>query len=201
LRAAILDGSLEAGAPLREGQIATALGVSRAPVREALRNLEQEGLVTKVGYRGAFVASASAETLNEVMSIRARIEPYAVERSLPVFIADGFGHLERLLSRLAGHARTGRATLTVDAHIAFHRAFYEFADHRLLLDTWRALEPALRLHLLTAQLASRHAEHVIKSHRELLDIIRSGSLKSINRRLADHILSVDDARHPTRSNH
>jgi DNA-binding GntR family transcriptional regulator len=192
LRAAILDGSLQPGTPLLEGQLAASLGVSRAPVREALRSLEKEGLVTKNMYSGAFVAAARPEAMREATSVRVRIEPYAIERSLPVFIAEGFTRLEQQLQQLDKFARSGHAGLAVDAHQAFHRAFYEAADHQLLLDAWRALEPAIRLHLLSIDWSLRDTELWIRSHSYLLDVIKSGSEHIVEQAVVDHVTSVDD---------
>jgi len=191
LRAVILDGSLEPGTPLREGEVAATFGVGRTPVRQALKRLQDEGLVSTNGLPGAFVSAARPGAIDEAASVRARIEAYAVERSLPVFIARGFGQLEQLTRQLTEHTHSSHVAAAVDAHIAFHRAFYELAGHRLLLDTWRTLEPALRVHLLSLQRSDGHAELLLRSHRALLDVIRSGRLALIAQHVTDHVMGPD----------
>lgn len=79
LRAAILDGTVPPGGQLREAHIAKDLGISRSPLREALTKLEEEGLVVKIPYRGAFVVEVSAREVAEIDSVRLRVEPYAAE--------------------------------------------------------------------------------------------------------------------------
>src|SRR5688500_19306911 len=79
LRRAILDGTLPPGGQLRERDIATDLGISRSPLREALTRLEEEGLVGKVPFRGAFVVGVSAEESAEMAWMRLLVEPYAGE--------------------------------------------------------------------------------------------------------------------------
>src|ERR1700756_1668764 len=76
LRNAILEGRLKPGSQLRETHLAADLGVSRAPLREALGLLAEEGLVEKIPYRGAFVAEVSHESIAEIASLRKRLEPY-----------------------------------------------------------------------------------------------------------------------------
>ena len=82
LRAAILDGSVPPGGQLREAHIAADLGISRSPLREALTRLEEEGLVVKIPFRGAFVAQVSAQDVAEIASVRLCVEPYAGELSM-----------------------------------------------------------------------------------------------------------------------
>lgn len=194
LRAAILRGDLPPGSPLPEVRVASDLGVSRAPVREALRMLQEEGLVSKENYRGAFVAQVRPELVGEISSIRMRIEPYAVERSLAALAEDDFAELERAWGRLrVAVVDEADAAVTVDAHMAFHRMFYELAGHRLLLDTWRGLESGLRLSLLLDQLAPGHHGDLAASHRALLDSVKRGDMGEIRTALATHL--VADARH------
>jgi DNA-binding GntR family transcriptional regulator len=81
LRAAILDGTVPAGGQLREAHIAADLGISRSPLREALTRLEEEGLVVKIPFRGAFVVEVSARDVADIASIRVLVEPYAAELS------------------------------------------------------------------------------------------------------------------------
>ena len=81
LRTAILDGTVPPGEQLRETHIATDLGISRSPLREALTKLEEEGLVVKIPFRGSFVVEVSARDVAEIASIRILVEPYAAELS------------------------------------------------------------------------------------------------------------------------
>src|SRR6476619_5969713 len=83
IRNAILEGRLKPGSQLRETHLAADLGVSRAPLREALGLLADEGLVDKIPYRGAFVAEVTQESIAEIASLRKRLEPYAIELALP----------------------------------------------------------------------------------------------------------------------
>jgi len=102
VRNAILDGTFPPGSQLREVPIATELGTSRAPVREALRHLEREGLIVRVPFRGAFVAEISPRAAAEIAALRAILEPYAVECALPYFATtEGRAELVDTVNRLS----------------------------------------------------------------------------------------------------
>ena len=140
LRTAILDGTLAPGSQLRETHIAADLGVSRAPLREALSILADEGLVVKIPYKGAFVAEVSAKGMAEIASLRKRLEPYAIELALPRLT--GAGRI-KIDPGAPGHGHRGADNNDLTRHHrrahGFHRAFYELSEHSLLLDLWQQL--------------------------------------------------------------
>jgi DNA-binding GntR family transcriptional regulator len=194
LRAAILKGDLRPGAPLPEVQIAADLGVSRAPVREALRMLQEEGLVSKESYRGAFVAHVPPELVEEIRSIRMRIEPFAAERSFVALADSGVTTLEEALRQLEGAAAEADALAAVDAHMDFHRTFYELAGHRLLLETWRNLESGLRRASMDDHLSARTSGDLVEPHRALLECVKRGDIVALQTALDAHITSSTERR-------
>src|SRR5699024_10282630 len=85
LRKAILKGELQAGERLVQAQLAEAIGVSRMPIREALRTLELEGLVVMEPHKGAVVRPISKEDIEEIYELRIALEPLALKKSVPNF--------------------------------------------------------------------------------------------------------------------
>src|SRR5579862_7166251 len=81
IRAAIHDGRLTGGTPLVERRIAEDMGISRAPVREALRQLEEEGLVVNIPFKGWYVTEVSPQAMAEIVSLRQALESFAAERA------------------------------------------------------------------------------------------------------------------------
>jgi DNA-binding GntR family transcriptional regulator len=186
LRSAILTGM--PGTQLREVHIAAELGVSRAPLREALRSLEEEGLVVRHAYRGAFVAEIGVETVEEIASLRVRLEPFAIQLALPrLRTPEGRAMLDHALAELARRADEGDVPGSIDAHLAFHRLPYELSEHRLLLDGWRSWESQLRLYLAIDNSTFTLLEHQAANHRPLLDAIGSGTVRDIEREVKRHI--------------
>ena len=125
LREAILDGSLKAGSQLREIHVAAELGISRAPLREALRRLEEEGLILKIPFKGAFVAEVGREAIDDISRLRSVLEPWAIEQALPHLTGARLTELRRQINNLASAAKAHNVQKSIDAHLAFHRVIYE----------------------------------------------------------------------------
>jgi DNA-binding GntR family transcriptional regulator len=114
LRTAILDGTLAPGSQLREIPLAEDLGVSRAPLREALAILADEGLIVKYPYKGAFVAEVNAAGMSEIASLRKRLEPYAIELAIPRLTGTRRIKVTRALEDMAIGADNNDLTATID---------------------------------------------------------------------------------------
>src|SRR5688500_1547327 len=131
LRAAILAGSVPAGGQLREAHIAADLGISRSPLREALTKLEEEGLIVKIPFRGAFVVEVSAREVAEIASIRLLVEPYAAELSAEALRGPERPELMRAAEELHRATETNDIPASTDAHLRFHRLSHDLAGHRV----------------------------------------------------------------------
>lgn len=186
IRQAILSGELVAGAQLREAHIADEMGISRSPVREALSRLEEEGLVEKVPFKGAFVASVSPETIAEIAAIRTLVEPYAVTQALPRLTDGDWKQLRRLLEQL-GRASGHDLSSAIEKHLAFHRYFYEKCGNATLLALWHDWESKLRLFFIVDHEAFQHAPDVAGVHEELIAVIQSGDHERIRAAFAHHV--------------
>jgi DNA-binding GntR family transcriptional regulator len=187
LRNAILEGRLKPGSQLRETHLAADLGVSRAPLREALGLLAEEGLVEKIPYRGAFVAEVSSESIAEIASLRKRLEPYAIELALPRLKGSTRIKVNRALEDMALGADSNDPAATIYAHMAFHRAFYELSGHRLLLDLWRSWEAQLQLFFSADHQLFADLHDMVVDHRRLLEIIETGDMEAITEEIGRHV--------------
>lgn len=190
VRNAILDGTFPPGSQLREVPIATDLGTSRAPVREALNHLEREGLVVRVPFRGAFVAEVSPKAAAEIAALRMVLEPYAVECALPYFAtAAGRAELVETVTRLGEATAEGDRPGSIEAHLAVHALLYRASGNDALYDAWKSWEAQLRLFLAADHNAFQQLSDLAVSHRALLAAIETGDIERIRRELADHIHS------------
>jgi DNA-binding GntR family transcriptional regulator len=187
LRTAILDGTRKPGSPLRENQLAAELHVSRAPLREALALLADHGLVTRIPYRGAFVAQVGADDIAEIASLRKRVEPYAIELAIPHLKGDGRAKAVRALDDMAASADDEDAAATIGAHMSFHRACYELSGHQRLLELWQSWEPPLQLFFSADHLSFVDLHVVVAEHRRLLTVIDSGDLDAVVAELDRHV--------------
>jgi DNA-binding GntR family transcriptional regulator len=196
----IQRGALPAGTFLIESELADALGVSRTPVREAIRRLAAEGLVLAEGRRRAQVRDFNASEVEELFEIRARLESYAAERAATRLTAT---QLERL--------RELDAQMHALVHLSDPSGIARFADlndrfHQIIVEAAAAphleaaLRPVLQIQLLLLQrYRETIAEHLERSawhHRELLRAfeLRDPSLAATQMQL--HMLSARGARSP-----
>lgn len=187
LRAVILNGDLPAGSPLVERRIADDMGISRAPVREALRTLEEEGLVVTIPYKGSYVNRITPETMDEILSLRTVLEGFAAERALPELRAESMASLRSILSDMRAAAAAGREDGLVTAHLAFHRVLYERSRHSLLLQFWNMMEGQLRLYGAVHQHAYESLEDYAAIHQGIIDMLERASIPAIKAHLALHM--------------
>jgi DNA-binding GntR family transcriptional regulator len=172
IREAIFSGVYPPGAALGEAELASALRVSRGPVREALLLLQREGLVHSEWHRRSTVATLSADDIAEIDSLRDTLERLAVERAVTLATDDDLAAIERATD-LMTHADGEHELVQLD--IDFHDAVFAAAHHRRLREAWQAIRSQVHLFLLTrigisavGYLALLPAEH-----RELVVALRS----------------------------
>jgi DNA-binding GntR family transcriptional regulator len=190
VRNAILDGTFPPGSQLREVHISTELGISRAPLREALHRLEQEGLVVRIPFRGAYVAEVSPRVAAEIAALRAVLEPYAVECALPHFVtSEGREELVHAVNALSARTAEEDRPGSIEAHLAVHGLLYRASGNQALYDVWKSWESQLRLFLAVDHQSFPQLSGLAESHRALLGAIESGDMEQIRRELADHIHS------------
>lgn len=186
LRAAILDGSVPPGGQLREAQIAADLGISRSPLREALTKLDEEGLIVRVPFRGAFVAQVSAQDVAEITSLRLRVEPYAAELSLPAVRGPERRTLTKTTEDLRRATKKKDIPASIDAHLQFHRLFYDLSGHGALRSLWNGWESKLRLYYMIDTGSYSDLSDLAVAHERLADIALEGDIDGFQNELAQH---------------
>ncbi|WP_285695186.1 GntR family transcriptional regulator [Actinomadura sp. NBRC 104412] len=160
----ISSGRWEPGERLVERRIATELGVSQGPVREALRQLEALRLVESLPNRGARVRAFTERDLGEIFPVRAGLERTAAELALPR-LAERVDALERNNALLAEAAESGDLHAQMRLSIEFHREVVQTAGNRLLMSVWESLGielwTTLSLRLHRTEIYSKSAEHAL----------------------------------------
>lgn len=120
IRNLILDGKLAPGERLRQDQLAETLSVSRMPVREAIRQLASEGLVTVVAHRGAFVTSLAPEAIRELYQVRSALESLAIHFAVPQIDEAALVNAERLLEQMSSAESGDNQEITIELDRRFH---------------------------------------------------------------------------------
>ncbi|MEK9968245.1 MAG: GntR family transcriptional regulator [Ferrovibrio sp.] len=157
LRAAILSGQIPPGAPVVETALAAQFQVSRGPLREALRQLVEEGLLVTVPYTGTHVISLSVDDVREIHSMRVTLECFAFEQAWDKRDAAFRDELQRRHAALVGTIDAGDDSAAILAELQLHGLVYEACGHRLLQRTWASLRGRLQLYW-----AAHHRAHAIR---------------------------------------
>ena len=189
LRAAILSGAFAPGERLREEQMARALGVSRGPVREALAELERQGLVVINRNRGAVVAQLSRNDLEELYTLRLAIEELAIRRAAEAANQDSIAAMRALIESMQGALLQGITEQeAAELDLDFHDLIYEAANHRRLKDAWTNMRPQIHVLLLNRNVADvDFREMLVTSHEELLDGIARSDPDAAAIMLREHL--------------
>lgn len=190
LRRAILDGTYPAGAQLRQDALGEAYGVSRIPVREALFQLEAEGLVRIVPQKGSIVSELSLDEINDVFDLRVLLEPRMLAESAPHFSADDFAALERIQKRFEAAIADGNRSEWGQINAEFHMAMYVNARQPRTQSIVTALlqtsDRYTRMQLSTVE-AMGVAQ---KEHAQLIAMCREGRVEEASGFLKQHIEAV-----------
>jgi phosphonate utilization transcriptional regulator len=191
----ILAGELGVGAKLNEATIADMLGVSRGPVREAFRSLEESGLVRLEKNRGVFVRQVSVEEADEIYELRAALDEFAGRRVAQRAAAADVGDLRALLERMDYAAAQDELDAYYRANLQFHDRLVELAGNAKLLATYRRLVNELHLYR-RASLAQAGALPVsTREHHDIVDKIAAGHAAAAGRALYDHVMGSRERMH------
>jgi len=186
IRDAIIGGQLEPGQRLTELDLAAQLGTSRAPIREALRELEREGLVISYPYRGTEVLGVSQEEIENVLvPVRLSLERYAFVKASQQLGEDDVERLQGFIDEMERSARDAAAL--ADADVRFHETVIELSHQPHCLQLWRTLQPRVRAYFRRDAVYYEDPRVVADQHRILVDALRAGDEHTIDAAVVAHI--------------
>jgi len=191
LRDLIVTGKLEAGTVLPLRELASSLGVSVMPVREALRYLESDGLVTVDSNRHASVATLSADDVEELYAIRGALEGLAARLGTVQLAADGQEDLSRMFAEMEDDVARGDVDAFVRHDRAFHIRLYESAGRPRLVDRIQSLQ-ASSARALPLVFRAWQLQVALDDHRPILAAIRAGDPALVETRTREHLDQAAD---------
>jgi DNA-binding GntR family transcriptional regulator len=196
----ILDGSCPPGTRLKELSLAREFNVSQAPVREALRELEAQGLVVSEPFRGSRVRSIELDELHDAYELRAEIEEAAARRAVPCKEAD-LKRLEAELKTMRKAARERDSDTYMASAVRFHRDIVEMSGNKLFLRAWEQMAWDIR-----ARIAVRRIGLIglfTDERRRIIEALRAGDgaaagilLRGIMQSLQEHLHNMPNGRRP-----
>ncbi len=186
LRLQIASGKLKPGQQVIQDSLAASLGVSRVPLREALKVLEGEGQVTYHPHRGYFVADLSVADLVEVYRIRSILEDEALRVGVPLLTDDDIEYLEDILVDVEAAARTGNVTAVTAANRRFHFAIFEASNMprlvRMIRNQWDATDAYRGVYFAT----SANLTHMNTEHRHMISALIARDVETAIAQQAAH---------------
>jgi DNA-binding GntR family transcriptional regulator len=194
LRRRILEGRYPVDKFIRQETIALELGVSRIPVREALAQLEAEGLVVREKYRGALIPRLSLSEIEEIYEMRAMIEPFLLRHAVKNISAEQLANLSRIVER----SRKTRAVKDwAGLNKDFHRSLFEAADKPLAMQVLdNLLVRADRYLKLQNFRSSTTKEESDAQHGQILKCVKAGDVEGAVAVLTMHIRwNANDVKH------
>lgn len=187
LRNAIREGVLKPGERIMEIQLAEELGVSRTPVREAIRKLELEGYVVMMPRRGTYVASMSIRDINEIFEIRTALESLSNGLAADHITDEELEHLQRLLVVIGGYIKEGNIEKIVETDIEFHDVMYHAARNQRLVGIISNLRDQLtRFRTLSMSYPGR-LEETLEEHKLIVEAIASGDRRAASKAAERHM--------------
>ncbi len=190
LRDRILRGDYPEGEPLRQDALAENLGVSRIPVREALRQLEAEGLVIFHPHRGAVVSSLSLEEIDEIFELRADIETDLLRRAIPVMGSDELNRATDVLDEFEDALRAGEAGRWGQLNWHFHAALYASADRKITMGVLQKLHHHSDRYFRMQVLLVHGGERAAGEHRAIAAAVGEKDIRLACQLMREHILGA-----------
>jgi len=190
IKSAILSLKLKPGEPLVESELARQLGISKTPVRDALLELEREGFVTKVLFKGTYVTEVTLKDVREIFQLRAVLEGLAARLAAPLFSPQEVEQMAENLTAAEAALAEGNLALCSERGKRFHDAIINKADNQRLTLIIRNLDDHVqRFRLLSDQISGRLNKSV-KEHRRILAALRQRDPAAAEQAMRDHLSSV-----------
>lgn len=192
VRERILSGELGEGATIRQEVLAEEYDVSRMPIREALKRLDAEGLVTFTNNRGATVTKHSLREIGEIFDLRALIEVDMFRRAIPLMTEKDFVYCDTILKKMEESYGEDDVAKWGELNFSFHSALYAAADRELTLEVLSRLglqaDRYVRMNLSVMQ----QRDSAKKEHSALLSLARAGKVDEACILLKNHIVRTKD---------
>lgn len=190
IREDILAGRYPQNEELKEKTIADEIGVSRTPVREALRQLELEGLVRIIPNRGAFVVGISRKDIQDIYEIRSRLEGLCVKWAAAHITPEQLEELEENIYLSEFHAAREHYEQVLELDNKFHDILYQASESKMLdhvLSDYHHYVERVRKITLSNQ---TRAVHSIEEHRKIVEALRNNDTKKAEELATEHIMNT-----------
>lgn len=192
LRDAIVSAELKPGDPLIELELSAQLGVSRAPLREAIQILSREGLVETVPYRGSIVRNLSRRDIEELYSLRSVLESFAIQRIIQRNDPEQVSRLRSVFDAMLVAAQDGDLKAVNNLDREFHDTLIELGDHNLLVMTWSSVSLRVRQVMALRNRRNSDITRIAYNHLPIIEAIEKGAETEALQLIREHVASSGD---------
>ncbi|MBS1190846.1 MAG: transcriptional regulator, GntR family [Rhodocyclaceae bacterium] len=193
LRQRIFAHELPPGTWIDEQKLAEQYGISRTPLREALKVLASEGLVELKPRRGCYVTEISAQDLDDIYPLMAMLEGRCASEAVRRAKAADVEDLKGIHEALEGAAREGRIEAFFEANQEFHRKIQELSGNRWLLMVIQDLRKVLKLSRMHSLSVEGRLQESLDEHRAIMDAFLAGQPEAAEKAMHDHLVSGREA--------
>lgn len=190
VREDILSGVYQQGAELKEATLGAKLGVSRTPVREALRQLELEGLVEIIPNRGARVTGISQKDINDIYLMRSRLEGLAARLAAEHIREDAIAEMEEVVLLSEFHLTHSKRDQMVKLDGRFHEIMYHASGSRMLEHVLTDFHHYVKQARFTSMKTRNRAEESVREHKAILEAIKNRDADQAEKLANEHIWHV-----------
>jgi DNA-binding GntR family transcriptional regulator len=190
IKDAILSLKLKPGTPLVETQLAEELGISKTPVRAALQELEREGFVTRILFKGTYVTEVTVKDLVEIFQLRAVLEGLAASLATPLFSDQELDHIDQNLTAAEAALGAQNLALCSERGKALHDAIIDKVDNQRLVLIIRNLDDHVQRFRVVSDQISGRLNKSVKEHRRVLGALRRRNPGAADQAMRDHLHSV-----------
>lgn len=187
LRQAILRGELKPGERLMEIQLANKLGVSRTPIREAIRKLELEGLVLMIPRKGAEVAEITEKNLRDVLEVREALEVLAVQLACERMTEEQIQELCIAAKEFEDALEGNDITMIAEADVKFHDVVYESTCNQRLIQLLNNLREQMYRYRVEYLKKNEVRSKVAEEHQDLIEFIKCHDKDAASKNICEHI--------------
>jgi DNA-binding GntR family transcriptional regulator len=192
IRNAIINRDLKPGDKLKELNISEQMGISRGPIREALRDLEAMGLIISSPYRETIVADVQkTEVIDLLIPIRLQLELYALKYNAAHFDEAFFQSLEAIVANMKANAESNDLAGLIEEDILFHERILSFNESTYTTQIWAGIVNRLRLHFIKNTKQFTDLNRVPRDHILLLQAIKTQNYEHISTLWTEHIHNED----------
>jgi DNA-binding GntR family transcriptional regulator len=187
---ALLNGELQPGDRIVEAEVAQRAGISRGPVREAIRQLVGESILVSYPSRGTFVTQWVPQAVEEAYTLRAVLERFVIQEAIEHITPEDIAQLQVTVDEMDRSARLNDVKALVRLDVRFHEQLYALSGHSLLQRMLSQLRRRLYCLMAMDQGFADHRDEIAADHQSIIDALKAGDPTTAGEIIADHILAT-----------